>query len=217
MGVPRAQPRPRDTVYYHKTVGLSTLDTFDIIHFVMKLTQIVSIFLILAIFGAGCGKTNDESRTTNMDSNQKSSIDPCELVDKGEIDTLFGVESTIIQNDTKPLNATGQKLCVYDVPSDDAVTMVQIGVQESKDMVAGMTAEELFNNQKDFLDGIVDVSDVGDGAYQSTMDFVGGGSLYFLTNNKTVLITVDVSLGKLDHAANQAAEQDLAKKILERL
>ncbi|MDF1496804.1 MAG: hypothetical protein P1P90_01960 [Patescibacteria group bacterium] len=183
----------------------------------MKLTHILPIFLILAIFGAGCEQSNNEPRTTKSDLNQTRSIDPCELVDQSEVDALFGVGSTIIEHDTEPRNATGQKLCVYDVPSDDAVTMVQIGVQESKDMVAGMTAEELFNSQKDFLDGVVEVSYIGDDAYQSSMDFVGGGALYFLAKNKTVLITVDVSLGKLDHAANQAAEQKLAKKILERL
>ncbi len=180
-------------------------------YFVMKLTQILPIFLILAIFGAGCANTSNVARPTSY------VIDPCELVQQGEVDALFGVASTIIEHDTEPINATGQKLCVYDVPSDDAVTMVQIGVQETKDMGAGLTAEDLFNSQKDFLDGIVDVSNIGDDAYQSSMDFVGGGSLYFLAKNKTALITVDVSLGKLDHAANQAAEQKFAKQILEKI
>jgi len=177
----------------------------------MKLTQLLPILLILAIFGAGCLEASNVERLTS------NVIDPCELVDQGDVDALFGVASSIIKHDVEPQNATGQKLCVYDVQSDDAVTMVQIGVQESKDMVAGMTAEELFNSQKDFLDDVTDVANIGDSAYQSTMDFVGGGALYFLAKNKTVLITVDVSIGKLDHAVNRTAEQDLAKKILEKL
>jgi hypothetical protein len=180
-------------------------------YFVMKLTQILPIFLILALFGAGC------SNTSNIISSASKVIDPCELIDQGEIDALFGVESTIIVHDTEPINATGQKLCVYDVPSENAVTMVQITVQQSSEMASHLTPEDLFNSQKEFLDGIIDVSDVGDAAYQSKMDFVGGGAFYFLAKNKTVLITVDVSLGKLDHAANQAAEQDFARKILNNL
>jgi hypothetical protein len=183
----------------------------------MKLIQYCVILLVLATFGAGCGATNTKSQTTNNDIKTAGLIDPCDLIDQGEVDALFGVGSTIIEHDTEPRNATGQKLCVYDVPSEDAVTMVQITVQQGKDMVAGLTPEDLFNSQKEFLDGITDVSDVGDAAYQSTMDFVGGGAFYFLAKNKSVLITVDVSLGKLDHAANQAAEQKFAKQILGRL
>lgn len=180
----------------------------------MKLTQILPILLILALFGAGCSSTSDVGGPKVSGA---ANIDPCSLIDQSEIDALFGVDSTIIEHDTEPRNATGQKLCVYDVPSEDAVTMVQITVQQSKDMVSGMTAEDLFESQKEFLDGIVDVSNLGDAAYQSSMDFVGGGALYALAKNKSVLLTVDVSLGKLDHAANQAAEKDLMKKLLQNI
>ncbi|MBD3281837.1 hypothetical protein GF391_03765 [Candidatus Uhrbacteria bacterium] len=182
----------------------------------MRLTQLLLILPVLGLFGAGCVQTNNELRTTNNDSKFRGSIDPCELVDQSEVDALFGVESEIIQNDKEPQNATGQKLCVYDVPSEDAVTMAQIGVQESKDMVGGMTAEDLFNSQKEFLEDIVEVQDLGDASYQSKMDFVGGGALYTLAKNKSVLLTVDVSLGKKDHEANQRAERELMGEVLEK-
>lgn len=190
----------------------------------MKLTQIIPILLILALFGAGCQSTNDDqgANSSNEDTpltlgNNNGAIDPCSLIEKSEIDALFGVPSEIIENDIEPRNATGQKLCVYDVPSEDAVTMVQVTVQQSKDMMGDMNTRELFNSQKEFLDGVVEVQDLGDASYQTKMDFVGGGALYTLAKNESVLITVDVSLGRLDHEANQAAEKALMEKILENL
>ncbi len=188
----------------------------------MKLTHILPILLILALFGAGCEEQNTEERTNNNNSGSiaqpdAKNLNPCDLIDKSEIDALFGVDSTIIENDTSPRNATGQKLCVYDVPSEDAVTMAQITVQQSKDMMSDMNAEELYNAQKDFLDGVAEVDDLGDASYQTKMDFVGGGALYTLAKNKSVLITVDVSLGRLDHEANQQAERELMVKIMNNL
>lgn len=171
------------------------------------------------MFGAGCEESNIEQRTSNNHSSSKAQLNtkylnPCELVDKMEIDALFEAESEIIQNDTEPQNATGQKLCVYDVPSDDAVKMVQVGIQRTQDMGGGMTAKALFESQKEFLEGVSDVADLGEASYQSKMDFVGGGALYTLTDNGATLITVDVSLGQKDHEANQKAEKELMEKIL---
>ncbi|MFZ6014949.1 MAG: hypothetical protein ACOYUZ_01165 [Patescibacteria group bacterium] len=183
----------------------------------MKLTYFLAIALVLAFLGAGCSNSNNELRTTNLDIGKGGNVNPCDLIDQGEIDALFGKASTIIQDDKEPINPTGQKLCVYDAESDYGVTMAQIGVQQSKDMVSGMTAEDLFESQKEFLEGIADVQGLGDGAYQTSAEIPGGGALYFLAENKTVLITVDISLGRLDNEANQKAERDIAAKIMEQL
>ncbi len=186
----------------------------------MQLTYFLPILLILAMFGAGCKQSSSEQRTTNNDPDSiaKSNIEfinPCEMLDKSEVDALFGMESEIIQNDLEPQNTTGQKLCVYDIPSDDAVKMVQIGVRRTRDMGGDMTTEVLFESQKEFLDNAVDVANLGEASYQSKMDFVGGGALYTLTDNGATLITVDVSLGQKDHEANQKTERDLMKNILD--
>lgn len=184
----------------------------------MKITKIIYFCAILALFvGAGCNNTSTLSDNQDTSSITKKDIDPCSLIDKAEIDALYGIQAEIIQQDLEPINPIGQKMCVYDIPSDDALTMVVVSVHETGDMSRGMTAEQLFNNQKEFLENVTEVQGIGTHAFQTQMDFVGGGAVYFLSKDKNVLISIDVSLGKLDHVANQEAEQKFAKQILEKL
>jgi hypothetical protein len=184
----------------------------------MKIIKIVFFSAILALFaGVGCNQTSNTSSDSNNNKIASRGIDPCGLIDKAEIDALYNVSAEIIQRDLEPINPVGQKMCVYDIPSDDALTMVVVSVHETGDMSRGMTAEQLFNSQKEFLENVTEVQGIGANAFQTQMDFVGGGAVYFLTSDKNVLISIDVSLGKLDHTANQAAEQKFAKQILEKL
>ncbi|GEM_PF-1299993 len=185
----------------------------------MKILQILFFSAILAFFvGVGCDDSS--KRFDNRQDNSKliiKNIDPCDLIDKAEIDALYGAPATIIQHDLEPINPVGQKMCVYDIPNEKALTMVVVSVHETDEITSGITAEQLFQSQKDFLENVTEIKDMGGGAFQTQMDFVGGGSIYFLTKNKQILISVDVSLGKLDHFANQQAEQKFAKQILEKL
>lgn len=184
----------------------------------MKILQILFFSAILAFFvGAGCNGTSEKPGGQDNSDSAVKSIDPCGLIDKAEIDALYNVPADIIQHDLEPINPVGQKMCVYDIPSGEALTMVVVSVHETDEISSGITAEQLFQSQKDVLENVTEVKDMGGGAFQTQMDFVGGGSIYFLTNNKKTLISVDVSLGKLDHSANQQAEQKFAKQILEKL
>lgn len=184
----------------------------------MKIIQILFFSAILAFFaGAGCNETYNQPGGQDNLSAKAKGLDPCGLIDKAEIDALYDVPADIIQHDLEPINPVGQKMCVYDIPSGEALTMVVVSVHETDEISSGITAEQLFQSQKDVLENVVDVKGVGAGAFQTQMDFAGGGSIYFLSNDKKTLVSVDVSLGKLDHEANQAAEQKFAKQILEKL
>lgn len=95
---------------------------------------------------------------------------------------------------------------------------VQLSITSDAETKTMKTAEQ-FENNRQFIENVKTVSEVGDGAYYGGSGLKAGAGLHVLVKNKGVLINIIVGLGfgNSDEQMHLEIEKSLAKKVVERL
>ena len=206
--------------------------------FNMKNLVKITLFVVLtSLFISGCAspmttsttnsddKVNERTTTSGKDDIKEvatKSFDPCSLLTEADVLAEMKLTPVNVTKETEP-NAVGQTICFYDLSEDDQV-FAQLSVQRDVDLSpavasGGMNVVSLFDNSKDFLDSVEDVSGLGDKAYYGGSGLGLGKGLSVLVKNKGVSFTVVVGLGfqNDNDAEHLKIETALAKKIIGRL
>lgn len=149
--------------------------------------------------------------------------DPCQLLTVQDVEEIFpGSTVTVTKHDLEP-NTIGQKICFYSADEAD-MKFVQISIINEKEMSAGakaggQTAEQLFSNTKNMLEGIQEISNMGDAAFFGGNGLRLGSGLHVLKKDKGIYFSLDLGLGlgNTDEAKHIELEENLANKVLNRL
>jgi len=166
-----------------------------------------------------CACSSDESGASETNQSLYKKYDPCALVTQAEAEAALGVKVLIDRHDTETTSPIGNKICYYNIATEDDMKFVQIAINEQASMTNGLTAESLYKSTKDLLGTTTAVAGVGDDAYYGGSGLKAGAGLTALIASKGVTINLMVGLGKgnTDEAAHIALEKTLALKAISRL
>lgn len=144
--------------------------------------------------------------------------DPCQILASEDIQAVFpDAQIKTTAHDAKAANPLGTRRCFWEASQTD-MKFVQLSITSDAETKTMKTAEQ-FENNRQFIENVKTVSEVGDGAYYGGSGLKAGAGLHVLVKNKGVLINIIVGLGfgNSDEQMHLEIEKSLAKKVVERL
>ncbi|MDD5359942.1 MAG: hypothetical protein PHI79_03155 [Sulfurovaceae bacterium] len=182
------------------------------------------IFFVIAgmsVFFTGCfdddsAKSKDE--TINHSDNSAKVYDPCEMLTSKDIQEIFpGANIKITTHDKEAANPLGMRRCYWEASEGD-MKFVQLTVSSDAESKA-MKVDKQFENNRQYIQNVKSVSEIGDGAYYGGSGLKLGAGLHVLVKNKGVLLGVQVGLGfgNSDEQKHLEIEKSLAEKVVQRL
>ncbi|MBI5654646.1 hypothetical protein HZC53_03275 [Candidatus Uhrbacteria bacterium] len=182
--------------------------------------------IFISLFGAGCG--NSTTQTTDGGKTVESAVvgkayDPCALLTVDDVKAFYPNETITVKDDKSNIpNPVGQRICFFDIGDD--MKFVQLSIIATADMSAtvrsgGLSAEKMYYDEKQLLEGTEPVTGLGDEAYYGGSGLGLGKGTHVLVKNKGVQFGIDIGLGfgNTDKQKHLDIESALAKKVLERL
>ncbi|MDD2399093.1 MAG: hypothetical protein PHR75_00585 [Sulfurovum sp.] len=143
---------------------------------------------------------------------------PCQLLTTEDIQSVFpGANITITLQDDKAANPLGTRRCFWDA-NETNMQFVQLSITSDAEAKTMPTAQQ-FENNKEYIQNVQSVPDIGDAAYYGGSGLKAGAGLHVLVKNKGVLIHVVVGLGfgNKDEQKHLEIETSIAKKVIEKL
>ncbi len=143
---------------------------------------------------------------------------PCQLLTTKEIQSVFPAANiTITLQDDKAANPLGTRRCFWDA-NETNMQFVQLSITSDAEAKTMQTAQQ-FENNKQYIENVQSVPNLGDEAYYGGSGLKAGAGLHVLVKNKGVLIHIVVGLGfgNKDEQKHLEIETSIAKKVIEKL
>lgn len=137
----------------------------------------------------------------------------CDYLTRDEVAAVMGAH--VGEVESHPANPMGQSVCYFDIPAGMKIRFAQLQMVRSDWAAKAGTnwdASSLFTNNMSFLDGLQDVSGIGETAYWGGSGLKLGAGLHVLEQD--VYITVQAATG--DEQSSLETAKSLARLVLEK-
>ncbi|MCD6654560.1 MAG: hypothetical protein LT067_07340 [Sulfurovum sp.] len=144
--------------------------------------------------------------------------DPCQFLAAEDIQAVFpDTNITITVHDKIAANPLGTRRCFWDA-GETNMQFVQISITSDAETKTMQTAQQ-FENNKQYIEHVQSVPNIGDAAYYGGSGLKAGSGLHVLVRNKGVLLHVVIGLGfgNKDEQKHLEIETSIAKKVIEKL